>query len=122
MSSCATLGGMEDRQTAENDYTWRHCRWIEPHPANPVPGSFVSVVRATGKPGAVCETCGEGLTTDAVSAPALPASHYGPCVHCGHLRDEHGDNEACLRAGFYGNRYGCCETEHGMSVPPGGRS
>jgi hypothetical protein len=46
-----------------------------------------------------------------------PLSHYGPCVHCGHLSDEHGERDACLRAGYYGNTYGCCEVEHGQVTP-----
>ena len=44
---------------------WRHCRWVEPHPAKPADGSFVPVMRATGKPGATCKTCGEALWGDA---------------------------------------------------------
>lgn len=46
------------------------------------------------------------------------ALHFGPCVHCGHLEDEHGERGECLRAGCYGNRYGCCMVEHDPRVLP----
>lgn len=47
---------------------WRHCRYLEPHPAVVKPGSEVEKVRSTGKPGAECETCGEALWGERASS------------------------------------------------------
>ncbi len=52
---------VQDEAAVEGDSAWRHCRWNEPHKAVPKPGTEVDVVRATGREGAECATCGEAL-------------------------------------------------------------
>lgn len=55
-----------------------------------------------------------GTFTEALAEFAAASAYSGPCTHCGHLPDEHGENYACARWDRGGDRY-----TPGTPIPPG---
>lgn len=52
---------------------WRHCRWVEPHLAEPRPGTIGPIRAQGGTPGAACITCGEALVPLPTATPTEEA-------------------------------------------------